>query len=133
MNNANPSDNMKIIHQYTRSQALTDGILIDVTDTAREVGLKFPTAVTAAVWDDTITWDPTHLYPQDEIGRLWDVLTCARAAATTCPGDTHVTFQVFRVPNTADAVLVRPVDLVLTIGQGDTPAPVLTVFALGED
>ena len=39
------------ISAYTREQALEDGVLIDVTDTARENGFRIPVAITAAVWD----------------------------------------------------------------------------------
>ena len=40
-----------VIYQYTRAQAIEDGVLIDVSETAREAGITFPTAVTAAVWE----------------------------------------------------------------------------------
>src|SRR5262249_13138019 len=39
-----------LIHAYTRRQALADGVLIDVTTTAKEVGCCFPVAVTADRW-----------------------------------------------------------------------------------
>src|SRR5690606_22501667 len=34
---------MDIIFAYTRAQAIADGVLIDVSNTAREAGIKFPT------------------------------------------------------------------------------------------
>ena len=40
----------ELISTYTRAQAIDDGVLIDVSDVAREAGLKYPTAVTQAVW-----------------------------------------------------------------------------------
>lgn len=64
-----------VIAGYSRAQALEDGVLIDVSDTAREAGFKFPVAITQAVWDRYII--PSELdanYGQDERGRLWDTL-----------------------------------------------------------
>jgi hypothetical protein len=36
-----------LIYAYTRAQALADGVLVDVSQMAREAGFKFPTAITA--------------------------------------------------------------------------------------
>jgi type I site-specific restriction endonuclease len=36
------------IHSYTRADAFADGYLVDVTDTAREAGFRFPVALTRA-------------------------------------------------------------------------------------
>ena len=40
-----------VISVYTRAQAIEDGILVDVSETAREAGFKIPVAITRAVWD----------------------------------------------------------------------------------
>jgi hypothetical protein len=45
-----PFDGMEIISSYSRAQALEDGVLIDISVLAREAGLKFPVAVTMAVF-----------------------------------------------------------------------------------
>src|SRR4051794_4558851 len=37
----------EVIFAYTRADALADGVLIDVTDTAKEAGFRIPVAVTA--------------------------------------------------------------------------------------
>jgi hypothetical protein len=39
-----------IISSYSRTRAIEDGQLIDVSEVAREAGFKWPTVVTAAVW-----------------------------------------------------------------------------------
>ena len=41
-----PSD-FTVIHCYTRSQAIEDGMLVDITTMAQEAGLRYPTAVSA--------------------------------------------------------------------------------------
>ncbi len=62
-----------VIHAYTRAEALEDGVLIDAGPLARELGFKYPVALTAAAWHDCVTL-PTGATGQDERGRLWDIL-----------------------------------------------------------
>ena len=40
----------EVIYRYTRSQALSDGVLVDITETARQAGFRVPVAMTAAAW-----------------------------------------------------------------------------------
>ena len=40
-----------ILSAYTRAQAIEDGFLVDVSDTAREAGFGIPVAVTRSVWN----------------------------------------------------------------------------------
>ena len=62
----------------------TPGVLIDVTATAREVGFKYPTAVTSAVWANYVRV-PEGVTGQDEQGRLHDILWMARLAISRGP------------------------------------------------
>lgn len=70
---------------YSRSDALADGVLIDVTHTAREAGFRVPVALTSAVLAACVKIPP-GVTGQDEPGRLWDVLTMLRHAARAGPG-----------------------------------------------
>lgn len=126
-------DDAQVIHTYTRGQAITDGVLVDVTDTAREAGFTIPVALTAAAHADTVAWDGANAAYQDESGRLWDVLTMARHGATRQPGASSVRFGVLRVPNTARATTPRIAQLVAHIGPGDQGEPVITIMQPGED
>ena len=72
------------VHTYTRTEALADGVLFDVTETAREAGFRVPVALTASVWADVcdlsgryVSRDPG----QSPEGRLWDLLFMAAHAA----------------------------------------------------
>ena len=67
-----------VISVYTRAQAIEDGILVDVSETAREAGFRIPVVVTRSVWDRLIALPEGYLGFQDEGGRLWDVLWMAR-------------------------------------------------------
>lgn len=121
----------EIIHAYSRADALRDGVLIDVTSTAREAGFKIPVALTAAVYEDCVRWDDEDDPTQDEGGRLWDVLWMAINAARRQPGAQRVTFTLLRVQRGSDhASTVR---LVMHVGPGDDAEPVITIMQPGED
>jgi hypothetical protein len=47
-----------LIHVYTRADALRDGVLIDVSQTAREAGFKSPAALTRAARRDLARTKP---------------------------------------------------------------------------
>ena len=72
-------DNDDLIHAYSRADAIRDGVLIDVSQTAREAGFAYPVALTRAVWERCVTVPP-GVMGQDEGGRLWDVLAMRRFA-----------------------------------------------------
>lgn len=63
----------KIIYAYTRAQALEDGFLVDVSETAKEAGFKVPVVVTCAVWKRHIEWsdeDTNNQTLQDQGGQI---------------------------------------------------------------
>jgi type I site-specific restriction endonuclease len=45
MKEMNEMDENEIIYSYTRKQAIADGVLIDVTELAKEAGFKCPVAL----------------------------------------------------------------------------------------
>jgi hypothetical protein len=78
--------NPQLVYAYTRAQAVADGVLVDVTATAKEAGIRFPTFITRAVWENYVTVPP-GVTGQDEAGRLWDVVWMTRFAITrSAPG-----------------------------------------------
>ena len=129
----------EVISVYTRAQAIADGVLVDVSEMAKERGFLFPVAVTSAVWHDCCAWDDEDTkrqrWAQDQDGRLWDVLNMA-ALATRSPSamlsEDRCRVTLHRVPRTGKA---RPelVELVMVIGPGDCPAPVMTIMFPHED
>ena len=52
------SENADLIHRYSRADALRDGVLIDVSATAKEAGLQYPVALTAAAWAKCVAVPP---------------------------------------------------------------------------
>ena len=39
-----------VIYSYTRKQAIEDGVLVDITDVAKEAGIKYPVAITSTAF-----------------------------------------------------------------------------------
>ena len=122
---------------YTRSQALADGILVDISATAREAGFSIPVALTRTVWTRLVALPEDYRGFQDEAGRLWDVLTMARLYARRASQTDRVRM----------CVVVRDIrkDLhdsqrpprkhfpIVAIGAGDAGEPVITIMFPEDD
>jgi hypothetical protein len=126
-----------VISTYTREQAIEDGQLIDVSETAREAGFKYSVVLTAAAWADCVAWsddDNEQQAYQDESGRLWDVLFMASHSIRTSKdsGD-RLLFQLYRVPRDGQSIEAMLVTLKLIVGPGDSGEPVITILLLNED
>jgi hypothetical protein len=124
-------ENADLIHRYTRAEAIRDGVLIDVSATAREAGFKFPVALTAAVWSKCVAV-PAGVLCQDEAGRLWDVLSMLRFAIRGSKDARELRFAVHVRNDNRDRTppLVR---LKALCGPGDQGEPVVTVMMPEED
>ena len=121
----------RVIFTYTREQALADGVLVDVTQMAREAGIRHPTALTAAAWAKYVGVPP-DVAGQDERGRLWDVLCCFRWAAAHCRRDVNDILFKVAVQNRA-AGSPESVQFKAHCGPGDNAEPVLTIMLPQED
>lgn len=71
-------ENAEIISSYTGQDAVNDGTLVDVTETAREAGFKWVTRITRTVFN--LCTPPKSNKIESFDGRLWDVLYMARLA-----------------------------------------------------
>jgi len=120
-----------VVHTYTRAQAIADGVLADVSDVAKEAGIRYPVAVTSALWDGWITPpDEMRDYGQSEQGRLWDVLMVFRFAAKGSAGDT-ICFPVAFAQSPDKGP--ETVKLKAVCGPGDSAEPVITIMLEHED
>lgn len=120
------------IDVYSRNQAIEDGVLVDVSKIAQEAGFRIPVAVTRAVWEDCIAWDESEeKTPQDEEGRLWDVVYMSSIAAQRANQEGSARVQLMRVPR--GGIRPQQVSLNMVIGAGDTQDPVITIMQPGED
>lgn len=119
-----------VIHSYSRADALEDGVLVDVSDVAKEAGFKWPVAVTSELWADINTF--TKGSGQDVSGRLWDVVYMARMAAKgTIPvqgNQTNAVYQMTLKMGKKSRYQVRMVS-----GPGDNMEPVITLMQPHQD
>ncbi len=121
-----------VIYSYTRSQAVADGVQVEVTKTAREAGISFPVFLTRTVFDAYVAVPP-DVQGQDEAGRLWDVVWMLRFAIlrSRSHGDRVPVALYVRNDNTR-AKLVK---LIAQCGplNMDDPSPAITVMMPDED
>ena len=123
-----------VIHSYTREQAIDDGVLIDVTDVARQAGFRWPVAVTSAVYA-TYVEVPEGVDLQDESGRLWDVVWmafCAIKRGTPTDSSNRMAFQLHVRDDNRDRTPPL-VTLHAHAGPGDQGEPVITIMLPEED
>jgi hypothetical protein len=116
-----------LIYSYTRAQALADGVLIDVSDFAREAGFKLPVAVSDTLYHGYLT-PPLELAKEGQSlnGRLWDTLSVLRYAIKSASATDRLSFTVLfaQVPDAEP----EPVDLLAVCGPGDSGEPVITIM-----
>jgi hypothetical protein len=138
------------IFSYSRAQAISDGVLVDLTDANDEkgqllcpqAGFKVPVAITRAAWAKTIeaggTWSSEGEGEvldlkggQSVAGRLWDLLSMLRMACSRAGETDRVHFQVLvDVHGDGQHELVK---LWALCGPGDDARAVLTIMLDDED
>ena len=131
MNMSNPFEDMPVIHRYTRKQAIEDGVLVDLTDWAKETGFTIPVACTAAVWNQyVVPPEGTKELGQSERGRCHDVLWMLYLAIKRCHGGDRLMYKLIFVqaPNRQETVELKSI-----CGPGDDGEPVLTIMCPNED
>ncbi len=125
--NPNP-EQMPVIFSYTRTQALEDGQLVDISELAREAGFKFQVAITCGVH---ALLNDTEQAGQSFKGRAWDMLMVLRfEIRRTTNTDTIYFSPLF---NTRHQAAPKPHDLWAKCGPGDAGEPVITVMLTDED
>jgi len=130
----------EIISTYTRAQAIEDGFMVDVSDTAREAGITVPVTLTNEVYEDCVHWtdeDSKRQTYQDESGRLWDVVSMLAFRMRISKARNEKTdtlyYKMIRVPRGGRGRRPREVILKAVIGGGDNGEPVITVMQKDQD
>ena len=118
----------EVIYAYTRAQAIADGVLVDVTQMAKEAGLVHPTVITQSLWHELKTIPENFSYESFN-GRLWDVLWMGRLAGAKRENlsSTRITFPVLLHTRNLDPSIEQITELVMDCGPGDQGEPVLTI------
>lgn len=126
------TENCTVIHAYTREEAIADGVLVDVTETAKEAGFRIHVAVTAAVWAECVAVPP-GVEAQDERGRLWDVLWMLHVAIRSSRNSGAELRYRLHVRNDNRAGDPPLVELKGVCGPADDGSPCVTVMLPDED
>ena len=121
-----------VIYAYTRSQAVTDGVQVEVTKTAQEAGIKFPMFLTRAVFDNYVAV-PEGVTGQDEAGRLWDLVWLTRFAVLRSHGHTDRLPVALYVRNDNHRAKLVKLIAVCSALDIDDPQPALTLMMADED
>jgi len=121
-----------IIYSYTRTQAIADGTLADITDIAKDAGFRYPTAVSTHLYHEVLNpSESLAAQGQSLLGRIWDMLTILRLSIKSQPDTSWLTFSPLFVmtPDTSPA----PITIISTVGPGDHGEPVITLYLPEDD
>jgi hypothetical protein len=121
----------EIIFSYSRAEAIADGVLVDVTEMAKEAGFKYPVAITQTAYVKYVEV-PEGMTGQDEQGRLWDILNMLRFAAAQSNGESEILFKLYVLVKSGDRK-PKLVTLKSVCGPNDDASPCLTVMLPDED
>lgn len=121
----------EIIHTYTRAEAIQDGVLIDITTEAKEIGFKIPTAITSTLYNRYIV-PPKGIEGEGQSisGRLHDTLMMIIYAAKDRWDGSMVECNIFYVMG--EGPQLEKITFWAITSAGDEGEPVLTVM-LPED
>ncbi|MBK8269897.1 MAG: hypothetical protein IPK83_17035 [Planctomycetes bacterium] len=138
-----------MIFAYTRAQAIEDGVLIDLTEWARETSFKVPVACTSEVWHRYITPPAgTREFGQSERGRAHDTLWMLFVAIKRRSSDNQLNSRTDGGKGEArrgnDQLLYEviflqapqhheTIQLKSICGPGDNGEPVITIMLPNED
>lgn len=131
-----PFSHDEIIFVYTRADAVSDGVLVELSDQiVSEAGVKVKVAVTRAVWDDFLS--PSYLddLPGQSVeGRTWDLLWMFGCAARRSRHASTIHFRVlFVTMKESGSIVTEDVLLKAVCGPGDEGEPVITIMLPWED
>lgn len=125
----NPFEDFDVIDVYSRTEAIDDGFLVDLSSSAKEAGIQYPVAVTSTVYADCIAF-PVDEGCLDELERTVDLMTTIQALARAGRGEREI---IFEMPIEDDTGECQGVALKLVCGPGDFGEPCLTVMKPDED
>lgn len=128
------------VNSYTRQQAINDGALIDVTETAREYGYQTPVAISCAAWVNCVINDADVSENEAARHAQWntiDILMALAKAVMQGKGKGKrgavLLFEVALTIRKDGARKNQWVTLKGTIDGGDDGKPVITIRLPNED
>ncbi len=126
-----PFNDMPVIFSFARAQAIDDGVLIDLTEWARETGFRYPVACTAGVWNDfVVPREDLRSLGQSERGRAHDLLWMLLCAIRRSGAGDRIHFETIFLQSPRRRVTAR---FKTICGPGDDGEPVITIMLPNED
>ena len=121
----------ELVFKYTREDALNDGVLVDVSGTAKKLGFKYPVAITESLHQALSNIPEVYSHESYE-GRLRDVLWMCYLEARKTTKDQMLFKVILHTEN-----LIRenepPTALKSICHPGDSLEPVITIMFPDED
>jgi hypothetical protein len=115
-------DNWEFLAEYSRQEAFENGFLIDLSSMGREVGLRYPLAITPEVYYECVmTADDAEL--GDERERALDLATQVAGLARASIAEPVICFDFVTDSDSLEVVALK-----LVCSNGDFGEPVLTVL-----
>lgn len=121
-----------IVPVYSRAQAVADGMLVDVSSLAREIGFKDAVALTRQVYADCVADSLDDACKDIEDTQLLSVLLPAVWAMRE-QSHRRLCEIVFTVRRISPDGRERSIDLKIIAGPGDHGETVLTILTVDED
>lgn len=121
-----------VIHSYTRAQAISDGVLVDVSQEARALGFKYPVALTGTLNSQYVECpESMQAAGWNTAARLFDLLVSLIKRIKEIHGSTAELHFQFSVDMEESGRTDVPVWA--CVNGGDSGEPVITIMLEGED
>ena len=120
----------EIIYSYSRYQALTDGVLVDVSRMAAEANFRYPTAITADLHARITPNEREKALAQSYEGRLWDILFMTFTTVLRQGTADQASYEVGLFEAEADPAhhtRQSTLKLWIVVGPGDQGEPAITI------
>lgn len=104
------------VYSYSRKQSLEDGAQIDISNIAKEAGIRFPVYMTKSVFEKYVKV-PMNVFGKDEQRRLWDIVWMLRQAVMLNSVRSSIIHFMLAVRN--DNRKPKLVDLKAIVGPND--------------
>jgi hypothetical protein len=124
------------VSTYTRADAINDGVLIDITSTSKELGIKYPVAITQSL--DVLIQDKPDC--EDVAGRIKDIIHMLHCAIqglipSKKKGEDTIFYDLIMNNSKTDFSHYNPkiITLKALVHGGDNREPVMTIMLPEED
>jgi hypothetical protein len=127
-----------VIHSYTRAEAITDGVLINLSMFVHRtgvpvlelLGIRYPVAMTSTAYELVLGERDGELHDTAAItGRVIYFLAVLKRAILAHRGEDPTLMEF----TCTSAKHLQPMELKAVCGPGDDAEPVITVMLPGED